>query len=428
MTKKIDNFYIQFQTLLILPLPLFLASGPFLPDFIISLSAILFLSYSLLKKNFYYFKNKFFLFFFLWYIYLFLNSLFSNHILNSFEASFFYIRFGVFSVCVYFIIKNNNNFLKYFNYSFIFTFVFIILDAYVQYFYGKNILGYEYNGVRLGGLTGDELILGSYISRLFPIMFGLAILFFKKNTQIYFLFTILILADIVIYLSGERSAFFYLFLFTIILIFLSANNRYLRIFSFIISILIIVFISFYDVEKKERMLNLTVSEINGSNNTLQEIEPINFLGKKFYAFSKYHTAFYSNASKIFIDNPIFGIGPKNFRIVCAYEKYYTWWGCASHPHHTYIQLLSETGLVGTIPIIILFIIISLIFLDQLTIRRLNYLKNDTYLLCLLIAIYISLWPLVPTGNFFNNWMSSIYFLPIGFILAHLDKKNISYKS
>ena len=87
-----------------------------------------------------------------------------------------------------------------------------------------------------------------------------------------------------------------------------------------------------------------------------------------------------------------------------------------------MQLLSETGLVGTMPIVILFIIISLIFLDQLTIRRLNYLKNDTYLLCLLIAMYISLWPLVPTGNFFNNWMSAIYFLPVGFILAHLDNK------
>ena len=34
--------------------------------------------------------------------------------------------------------------------------------------------------------------------------------------------------------------------------------------------------------------------------------------------------------------------------------------------------------------------------------------------CLFIAVYLTLWPLIPSGNFFNNWLSMIYFFPIGY--------------
>jgi hypothetical protein len=47
--------------------------------------------------------------------------------------------------------------------------------------------------------------------------------------------------------------------------------------------------------------------------------------------------------------------------------------------------------------------------------------ND-FEIALLSALLISLWPLVPTGNFFGNWISIIYYLPVGFLLFSLDKK------
>ena len=41
-------------------------------------------------------------------------------------------------------------------------------------FFGSNILGYELeSGPRVSSFFGDELILGSYLSRFFPILFGL---------------------------------------------------------------------------------------------------------------------------------------------------------------------------------------------------------------------------------------------------------------
>ena len=35
---------------------------------------------------------------------------------------------------------------------------------------------------------------------------------------------------------------------------------------------------------------------------------------------------------------------------------------------------------------------------------------------LLIGIFINLWPIIPTGNFFNNWLSMVYLIPISYYL------------
>ena len=51
----------------------------------------------------------------------------------------------------------------------------------MQFFLGKNLLGFEYDGSRLSGVFGDEKILGSFLSRTLPIFFGLTILLYSKN-------------------------------------------------------------------------------------------------------------------------------------------------------------------------------------------------------------------------------------------------------
>ena len=43
-------------------------------------------------------------------------------------------------------------------------------------------------------------------------------------------------------------------------------------------------------------------------------------------------------------------------------------------------------------------------------------KKSNINLCFLLALIINLFPFIPTGNFFNNWLSIIYFLPMPFIL------------
>ena len=51
-----------------------------------------------------------------------------------------------------------------------FTIIVLLIDGYYQFFTGKNIFGYKViRPDRLGGLFFDELILGSYLSKILPI-------------------------------------------------------------------------------------------------------------------------------------------------------------------------------------------------------------------------------------------------------------------
>jgi hypothetical protein len=84
-------------------------------------------------------------------------------------------------------------------------------------------------------------------------------------------------------------------------------------------------------------------------------------------------------------------------------------GVNNHPHNTYLQLLSETGLLGFIFVITLFCfcIFKIFSISHL------------YYKCLILGLIINLFPFIFTGNFFNNWLSILYFYPLGFLL----KKN-----
>ena len=151
------------------------------------------------------------------------------------------------------------------------------------------------------------------------------------------------------------------------------------------------------------------------------------------AFSSVHQIHYESAFLIFKDHPFFGIGPKNFRYVCSDERYllyesqYNENSCSTHPHNTYFQLLAETGLIGVLPVCFIFVFLVFQFYRQLYSNI--FLKKgfvDDYQVCLYICIFITLWPLIPSGNFFNNYINIIYYLPVGFLLNtfKLTSKNL----
>ena len=128
---------------------------------------------------------------------------------------------------------------------------------------------------------------------------------------------------------------------------------------------------------------------------------------------------------MFLESPFFGIGPGQFRNFCNDDRYYyNKLGCSTHPHNSYMQVLSELGVVGFIFIFgaFFYVLISLIFqLKKMSDRNLINIKD--FRSCLLISFTLSLWPILPTQDFFNNWINIIYYLPVGFYLHLLHKKN-----
>ena len=212
---RLDKFSLKFKiiTYIFISLPVLLITGPFLPDLGISIIGILFLYTCFKNKNFFYFNNIYFKIFSLFCLYIILNSILNNFSFNSLKIAFFYFRFGLFAIAIWFILKIDKNVLNKFYNILILSIIFLVIDGYIQYFIGKNIFGNIAITNRISSFFGDELILGSYLSRIFPILFAIFILNYsaiKKKTLIAF-FLLYTLVAILIFLSGERASFFFLF-------------------------------------------------------------------------------------------------------------------------------------------------------------------------------------------------------------------------
>ena len=90
-----SQFFINKFSYLVLLIPLLLLTGPFLPDFILSVTCIFFILLTIKEKKIHYFNNNFVKFFLLFWITLVISSLISENLINSLRSSFFYFRFGL---------------------------------------------------------------------------------------------------------------------------------------------------------------------------------------------------------------------------------------------------------------------------------------------------------------------------------------------
>jgi hypothetical protein len=392
----------------------FLIWGPFFPDLIVSISALFFLFYVFKNKEFYFFYNKPLIIFFSFCIYCILLSLFvAEEMMLSFESSLFYFRIGVFSCFIWYLINKDKCILTLLYYALILCFSALVIDGYIQYFTGTNLVGFKISGDRVSSFFGDELIMGSYLSRLFPLLFALFLIKKKQKYEIYFIGLLFILVDVLIFMSGERSSFFFLNLSTVFIIILIKEYQKFRLVTFIIAIICVLILSLNSSKLNQRMFKGPAEDMGLVKSS-----------KKAVIFSPQHDSLIQIAINMFEGQPIFGHGPKMFRIICKDETYATGINvCMTHPHNFYIQLLAETGIIG-----FLFLFSFLVYVIYTALRQFKSIifrqkrPLSDYQVCLLAGILITVWPLTTNGNFFNNWLMIVYSLPVGFYLQSIYSK------
>ena len=415
LSKK-DKFLLSLSSFLLCCIPFTLLTGPFLPDLFISLIGLIFLYISISKNNFFYFKNNFFYFFIIFYFIFVVSSLTSEFFILSIKSSLVYFRFGLFAIACYFILDNNSKILRPFTVAFLLAYFFAISDGFSQYFFERSILlDLENIPSRLHLPFNDEAVMGNYLTRMFPILFASLLMTFEpKKIFIIGLMFLIVIVDVLVFISGERTALGLMTISTVMIIIFMSNFRIIRIFTLVLSMILIVIIATIDSDVRERNVDQTLSQIGIS----EESEQI-------YVFSEIHQDHFTSALKIFRDNFLLGSGPNSYREACKNEKYYeNINSCSTHPHNTYVQVISETGLIGSLYLVtILFYILAKLYrqLYEMILLRNNYF--DDKFICIIISISLTVFPFLPTLNFFNNWINVIYYLPVGFFLYLNNEKN-----
>ena len=408
----------------IILLPVTLVTGPFLSDLSVSLIALLFLYISFKKKLYLYYNNIFSKVFGVFFVLLLIISVLSIDPLISIKKTIVYFRFWIFALAIWHTVNIKKDLIKYLILSFSFIFIILILDGYIQFFSKENIFGWPMQGARLSGLFKDELILGSYLSRLLPIFFAMLVYSdFKNKTYQYLLFFIIFVGvETLTFLSGERLAFFYINFSSLFLIIAMKNYKLFRGLSIITSIVIIFFLVNLYPKSAERIITKTISQLEISTNKDER----NWIPKKIFSIE--HQNHYTSSLRMFKDHKVTGVGPRMYRYLCDKKKYYINYGggsCSTHSHNTYVQLLAETGLIGFIFFFGIFLTFFYSIIKHLLFKFIyKKIIFDDFQLCLLSAILISIWPFTPTGGFFNNWLNIIYFFPVGFFLSSIDKSKL----
>ncbi len=421
-----ENIYF----VLILLIPIFYVIGSLLVNLIVLLFAILYLVYEDKKKIVKFFKNNF-IYIFVFFLIAFINILFSETKVFSFNKFLLYLRFFLFLFSYIYLILNISDYkLKILLKIYLIFILFVIFDSLVQLFFGKDLFGYEYYYPynRITGPFGNEMIVGFYILNFGILVLSLLNFFNQSNIKLNYIFINIFF--IFILLTGERTSFLTGFYFLFFL-FLFSSNRKFVFFTTISIILISIFtisnVSYlknkypiYDILKTsiiiEKDENLNSSTNNKDNNIIN-------ITNNYIPVDKWKGHF-ERSIEIFKKNVFFGSGFRNYRIVCFdYQKKY--FGskniskCSTHPHNFHLEIISDNGIFGYLIFIVFVIYIIRLFIKE----KLRNNFGSCMLFCLILSFII---PLKTTGSIFTTNYAFVFWYLIGnyfYLVKKIEKNN-----
>ena len=420
MFLNIKEQYLKITYYLLLLLPVCMVFSRAAADFIVVFIAIFFIFN--IRDNISLLKNKFVFYFLLFYGWVSVVTFFYAGIdINSLK-SISYLRFLLFLLGSYIIFQDKKKF-KLFLMMIIFVVSFVEIDILIQFLFGKNIFGFSQKGVRLSGVFGEELIAGSFINKFFPLcVFLLHYLINNFRFKNYIIVVYIFLSLSIVFLTGERSAFF-MSVFSLIFYFLYLQNIK-KIFLVSILIFIISLISFLSFN--QNYFNRYVKQ-----NFIQF--GLQFENKKNSIEDSHYFRLWYTAVDDFLNKPYFGYGLNYQKKSCASSainpSYFLNLNVKKtkcvHPHNYYLDIITTSGIIGLF--LFIFFIRSIfkhfdfLIRDNKVIENFNLISKGSA-----ISIALFFWPLQTTGSFFNN-LNSIFLFTLIFVFF-VSKQEYRVKS
>lgn len=408
---KNEKLDFKIPILLISFLPAFLLTGSFVINSIILLIDFCFIKIILQKKKFNFFtKDKFFVAILIFFISLILNSFFNGSEKLIIERQLGTLRFLIliFSIKFYLSYKKNIYFSSILK-SWAIIFCVVSFDIIFELIFKHNLIG-NISPIpgRISSFLGEELKIGNFYYGFVLISLTFFAQNLKNNKLIFFLILLFVLLSLLI---GERSNFIKT-LISIFLFFLFSNfiKGKLKILLILLLIPLTLSFSLNNNYLKSRYLD-------------DVIKPIQSKGIKNYILSSHYGVHYFTAFQIFNNHPLFGIGLKQYRTESSKEKYnfntfntlkLNRW--ATHPHQIHFEFLCETGIIGYLSFLFLFIYSIFFGLKK-------YFKTkNLYLLSSIIFLITTFIPLIPSGSFFTTYTALIFWINYSILITTFNLK------
>ena len=341
-------------------------------------------------------------------------------------VSILFLKYLILYISLRFLTEKNILNFKLFFISCLFVTLFVSIDIFYQLYNGKDIFGYESIGFgrKLSGPFGDELIAGGFIQRFSVFSFFLFPIFYYEKSQKYSKFLIPILFFIFsfgIILSGNRMPLI-LFIFTIFLIFIFNKKIRGYLLSFIIIFSLIFFLAFkFNTKVRDNFLSFKVQIFN----MIISLKEKNINQSNTPQYLKEFSTFYETWKM----HKYFGGGIKNFRYYCherpnidRKSKFI----CNMHPHNYYLEILTETGVIGFIIILSIFTTILYLSLYKKYFTN-TILKNNNLIVPFIFLFIAEIFPIKSTGSFFTTGNTTYLIILMAVIVGLVRRENFIEK-
>jgi O-antigen ligase len=392
--------------------------------------SIIILFYIIRKNQIKFFKNRLIIYTIIFFLFIFINSIVHFNSFDLLLKSLGNFRYLFLSAGVFFVLqKMSDQQKKFFIYFNIIAIFLIAFDVLYQVIFYKDIFGFlpgmcnnnlPIICTRFSGVFGNELVAGSYLCQ---IGFLILILFLDLDSKKsyfnllmkIFLCTFLLLA---VLLTGERNS---LLIFMLSLFFIFFFKK--RIINFFLILLFLLITIFFSAQKIESVNIRYIKLFDGWGSTSKHTSIVNKIIESPWSFH------YQAAIELFLEKPIFGHGPKSFRIMCKKtnidkktreqrDYYRDYRACSTHPHNYLLEFLSEHGVMGGA----FYIGMILIIFTSIYKKCKNNKDNNLLALILIGSLILAIiFPFKPSGSFFSTFNASILFYIFGFYFHYLKK-------